>query len=193
MNMDISSQKGFTLIELMVVILIIGILVAIALPNFIGAQERAHISSVKTNAKTLQTSIEIYSVDYGGIYPRSIPEITGHEAYKILHNPITTQTGVADVSGKGAWRTDSVGIATAADTDLLNFQDSASIGLVKYVGMDTAGAATTQWAGDGSSGNTNPTHDYMIFICDRKGGAVRRFLLTPGSATAAGSRLLAGH
>jgi type II secretory pathway pseudopilin PulG len=49
----------------MVVIVIIGILVAIALPNFIAAQDRAKLSSVKANMHTVQTMLETYAVDWG--------------------------------------------------------------------------------------------------------------------------------
>lgn len=74
---SLKSKKGFTLIELMVVIVIIGILVAIALPNFISAQDRAKLSSVKSNAHTLQTMAETYAVDWGGVYPEKIGSGTG--------------------------------------------------------------------------------------------------------------------
>lgn len=63
------KKKGFTLIELMVVIVIIGILISIAIPNFIASQDRAKIASLKSNMHALQESAETYAVDWGGIYP----------------------------------------------------------------------------------------------------------------------------
>lgn len=62
------QQKGFTLIELLVVVVIIGILAAIALPNFVGAQQKAKISSVKANMHTVQLGVESYATDTGGTY-----------------------------------------------------------------------------------------------------------------------------
>src|SRR5688572_7863999 len=69
------NQEGFTLIELMVVIVIIGILVAIALPNFIGATDRAKLANVKSNAHTAQTILESYGVDFGGKYPDNVANL----------------------------------------------------------------------------------------------------------------------
>jgi type IV pilus assembly protein PilA len=62
------SQKGFTLIELMIVVVIIGILAAIAIPNFIAMQARAKEGSTKANMHTFQLAAEDYGVQNDGTY-----------------------------------------------------------------------------------------------------------------------------
>lgn len=77
------KQNGFTLIELLIVVAIIGILAAIAVPNFLNAQTRAKVARCYSDMKALSTGFEMYQLDnnsypYGGgtiwasyfIYPR---------------------------------------------------------------------------------------------------------------------------
>lgn len=71
----IKTEGGFTLIELMVVVFIIGILIAISLPNFIGAQDRSKYAAIKTNMHTFQNMVELYAVDWGGFSPETYDQI----------------------------------------------------------------------------------------------------------------------
>ncbi len=65
MNRSTAAIRAFTLIELLIVVAIIAILAAIAVPNFLEAQTRSKVSRVKSDMRTLATGVESYAVDYG--------------------------------------------------------------------------------------------------------------------------------
>ena len=58
-----NNEKGFTLIELMIVVAIIGILAAIAIPQFSAYRERSYIASMKADCNAVRTAEEAYFVD----------------------------------------------------------------------------------------------------------------------------------
>jgi len=61
--MERKPREGFTLIELLIVVAIIGILAAIAVPNFLNAQTRAKVAHAISDFKAMQTALESYYVD----------------------------------------------------------------------------------------------------------------------------------
>ena len=63
-----NGAKAFTLIELLIVVAIIGILAAIAVPNFINAQVRANVARVKGDFKAISSAMEMYKLD-NNTYP----------------------------------------------------------------------------------------------------------------------------
>ncbi len=58
------ARRAFTLIELLIVVAIIAILAAIAVPNFLEAQTRSKVSRTLADMRSLKTALELYAVDY---------------------------------------------------------------------------------------------------------------------------------
>jgi type II secretion system protein G len=65
----VNRDSGFTLIELLIVVAIIAILAAIAVPNFLEAQVRAKVSRAKADVRTITTALEAYNVSYNHYPP----------------------------------------------------------------------------------------------------------------------------
>jgi len=63
------ARKAFTLVELLIVVIILGILAAVVIPQFSDASSDAQMSSLTTNLATIRGQIELYKLQHNGNYP----------------------------------------------------------------------------------------------------------------------------
>jgi len=113
-------EKGFTLIELMIVVVIIGVLAAIAIPNFIAMQDRAKEGSTKANMHAFQTAAEDYGVQNNGNYAVNASDVAAILPYlgATFNNPFTqlTTNSWEDRSSYAADPSSTPGVVSYADS-----------------------------------------------------------------------------
>src|SRR6188768_3789796 len=94
-------KKAFTLIELLIVVAIIAILAAIAVPNFLEAQVRAKVSRARTDMRSVATALEGYAVDnnkYPPMLGNAGPIVSQTENYR---NGASNYTNVRSQAWRG--------------------------------------------------------------------------------------------
>ena len=111
-----NNQKGFTLIELMIVVAIIGILAAIAIPNFLNYQLKAKTAEAKTNIGAIRTSQDSY------------------KAENDVYLDCAANTGTFNTGQKQTWT-----IVAASGFDTIGFEPSGDV----YYQYEAAGDGTT--------------------------------------------------
>jgi len=111
-----SEESGFTLVELLVVMLILGILAAIAVPSFFNQRDKARDADAKVGARTAQTAMETYATDNGGSYAgatdvdlQTIEEVLNDFTITVLSDAETYTVTVDSTTGN------DFSIARAAD------------------------------------------------------------------------------
>lgn len=96
-------RSGFTLIEVLLVLAILGVIAAMVVPNLLGTQDRANIKASSISIKGFEEAVKLYAVDHDGQFP----EGNGDSVIQMLMSPEQTDdsaTPRAPVSGKDSAR-----------------------------------------------------------------------------------------
>lgn len=75
------QKKGFTLVEIMIVVAIIGLLAAIAVPSFINARSKSIQNSCYNNLRLIDGAKDQYALDHSNTAPSALSDLVGTNAY----------------------------------------------------------------------------------------------------------------
>ena len=144
--LNLKNKKGFTLIELMIVVAIIGILAAIAIPNFLNFRNKAKSAEAKSNLGAMRSCEETYNTEF--------------EVYTACAVHPTSDVAVLDRT-KQSWGTGS------DDFKSIGFDPQGDV----YYGYSVDCAATSVYQAN-AFGDVDDDGILMSFTVDQDGGSV---------------------
>lgn len=104
MSSRIKRQQGFTLVEIVLVIIIIGILAAVIIPKFAGQTDSAKIAKTKANLASLRSAVRLFQSDNDGTPPAALGDLVAQYMRAIPEEGVTPSNGVvAANNGNGGW------------------------------------------------------------------------------------------
>ncbi|HQQ00837.1 MAG TPA: prepilin-type N-terminal cleavage/methylation domain-containing protein [bacterium] len=145
-----NGHRAFTLIELLIVVAIIGILAAIAVPNFLDAQIRAKLARVKADMKTIENAVETYRIDHNQYFVSAPINITKDTIdylfiYRRLTTPISCLSTYPVDSFPWDWKDDGHGEGYYFDwTEEIDYLPYNEKGKMRFNGFNSGSPRT--WA-----------------------------------------------
>ena len=98
------TNRGFTLVEIILVIIIIGILAAIIIPKFAGQRDNAKIAATKANLASLRSAVRLWQTDHDGTPPGALSDLVTKYIRAIPEEAITPSSTVKGArDGSGGW------------------------------------------------------------------------------------------
>jgi prepilin-type N-terminal cleavage/methylation domain-containing protein len=189
-----SMQRAFTLIELLIVVAIIAILAAIAVPNFLEAQTRAKVSRVKADMRSVASAVESYHVDTNHYPPPYGVSVQGRDSLSVLSTPVAyiTAAKVIDPFAGLNPTINKVALTYEAMNGSHQIIETGPRAPFSVAPTDPAGAPTVWWwvasrgptrSFSGFGSNPNPSIEQAIYEADQKPGPWLGMVYDPTNGT----------